>query len=65
MEEAKIVDNSKKNLENSLGAQWICMGAGWSLFFGYEAMGWSKDPEHCWASDQSDFPVPGVNAGDA
>lgn len=44
-------------MENFIGAQWICLGMIWTLIYGYEALGYSPDPDHCYASDFSNFRV--------
>ena len=39
----------------------IMVGGSWMLFCGYEALGFSKDPESCFASDFSDKRVTDFN----
>ena len=46
-----------QKLEAAVGCQWIIMGAVWTTFYGYEALGFSKDPDNCYASDFSDLRV--------
>ena len=41
--------------------KWIIIGLLGTAFYGYEAMGFSADPEHCYASDNSNFPVTNLN----
>ena len=46
-----------KWLEQTIGAKWIIAGLIGTTFYGYEAMGFSTDPESCYASDNSNFRV--------
>ena len=43
-----------KQLEKVVSCQWVLTGMIWTAFFGYEALGYSKDPDNCYASDFSD-----------
>ena len=34
----------------------------WTTIYGYETLGYSKDPDHCYASDNSNFRVTDLHA---